>query len=60
MLDEPTYGLDELSRDALLQRIGTQDFAKQILLVTHQSLGDIPGHRVKVARKDKESVVVEK
>lgn len=59
LLDEPTYGLDTAHRDTLLNRVGNQEVAKQILLVTHQALGTIPGNRVKVARKEKESIVVE-
>jgi exonuclease SbcC len=59
LLDEPTYGLDALSREALLDRIGKQSFARQILLVTHQAPSRIPGHRIEVARQGKESIVVE-
>ena len=59
MLDEPTYGLDLAHRDALLNRIGSQNVARQILLVTHHAQATTSGHRVKVARQDKETVVVE-
>ena len=59
MLDEPTYGLDTPHRDALLNRIGMQDVARQILVVTHQAQPEIPGHRVRVERQEKETVVVE-
>ena len=59
LLDEPTYGLDTAHREALLNRIADQTVSKQILLVTHQTMGDVPGHRVQVERKGKETVVVE-
>jgi len=59
MLDEPTYGLDVAHREALLNRIAKQDVSRQILLVTHQAMGDVPGHRIKVHRKDRETVVAE-
>jgi ABC-type transport system involved in cytochrome bd biosynthesis fused ATPase/permease subunit len=58
MLDEPTYGLDPAHRDALLSRIGKHDLARQILLVTHHGQG-VPGHRVKLERKEKETILVE-
>jgi exonuclease SbcC len=56
MLDEPTYGLDLAHRQALLERIGTQNLAKQVLLVTHHAKPDIPGHRIQVVRQDRETV----
>lgn len=59
LLDEPTYGLDTLHREALLNRIADQTVSKQILLVTHQTMGDVPGNRVQVARQGRETVVVE-
>lgn len=59
MLDEPTDGLDPAHRDALLHRIGKQDSARQILLVTHQAQSEVPGNRVRLARRGKETVVVE-
>jgi exonuclease SbcC len=59
MLDEPTDGLDAVNREALLARIGKHDLARQILLVTHEARDAVPGHRVKVARRDKETVVEE-
>src|SRR5262249_5852817 len=57
MLDEPTYGLDVAHREALLNRIAGLDVARQILLVTHQAMGEVPGHRIRVHRQDKETVV---
>ena len=59
MLDEPTYGLDAQHREILLQRIGGQNVARQILLITHQAQANVAGHRVKVARQEKETIVVE-
>lgn len=59
LLDEPTYGLDAMHREALLNRIADQTVSKQILLVTHQTMGDVPGNRIRVERKGKETVVVE-
>lgn len=59
LLDEPTYGLDAAHREALLNRIADQTVSKQILLVTHQAMGDVAGNRIQVARQGKETVVVE-
>ena len=59
MLDEPTDGLDAANREALLGKIGQHELARQILLVTHEAKDEVPGHRVKVARRDKETVVEE-
>jgi ABC-type transport system involved in cytochrome bd biosynthesis fused ATPase/permease subunit len=59
LLDEPTYGLDTLHREALLNRIAEQTVSKQILLVTHQAMGDVSGHRIQVERKGRETVAVE-
>jgi len=59
MLDEPTYGLDAAHREALLERIAGQDVSRQILLVTHQAMGDVAGHRLRVERRDRETVVAE-
>jgi exonuclease SbcC len=59
ILDEPTYGLDMPHREALLNRIGNQNMARQILLITHQAPSNVTGRRIKVARQDKETVVVE-
>ncbi|HEY1192470.1 MAG TPA: AAA family ATPase [Gemmata sp.] len=59
LLDEPTYGLDTAHREALLNRIADQTVSKQILLVTHQTMGDVPGNRIHVERKGRETVVVE-
>jgi exonuclease SbcC len=57
MLDEPTYGLDTAHREALLNRIGNQELAPQVLLVTHQAKAGITGHRIEVVRQDRETVV---
>ena len=43
MLDEPTYGLDAAHRDALLDRLGNQELARQVLLVTHHARSELPG-----------------
>jgi len=59
MLDEPTYGLDSAHRQALLNRIANLDVSRQILLVTHQAMGDVLGHRIQVFRKDRETVVAD-
>jgi exonuclease SbcC len=66
LLDEPTYGLDRSRLEALLERItgigpsdGDKGFPDQILLITHQAMGDVSGRRLKVARKGDETVLVE-
>lgn len=59
LLDEPTYGLDVEHREALLNRISELNLSPQILLITHQAMGDVPGRRIKVARQGKETVMVE-
>ncbi len=56
LLDEPTDGLDAGHRAALMERIGGPDLASQILLITHHA-SDLPGQRLKVARRDRESIV---
>lgn len=48
LLDEPTYGLDEQHRHALLERIAGLDLCEQILLITHQQMGHAPGQRIVV------------
>jgi exonuclease SbcC len=58
MLDEPTYGLDASHREALLDRLGNPELARQVLLVTHHARPDLPGHRIEMARQDQETVVV--
>lgn len=57
MLDEPTYGLDDAHRAALMERIAMQDVSGQVLLVTHHPKADVSGHRIEVVRRDKETVV---
>lgn len=59
LLDEPTYGLDVAHREALLNRIAKQDVSRQILLVTHQAMGDVSGHRIQVVRQGRETVVAD-
>jgi exonuclease SbcC len=59
LLDEPTYGLDTAHREALLNRIADQTVSKQILLVTHQTMGDVQGNRIRVERQGRETMVVE-
>lgn len=46
LLDEPTYGLDERHRHALLGRIAGLSLCEQILVVTHQSMGEVPAQRI--------------
>ena len=48
LLDEPTYGLDEQHRLALLERIAGLGLCEQILLITHQAMGKAPGQRIVV------------
>src|SRR5439155_435239 len=43
LLDEPTYGLDEKNRAALLERIAGLKLSPQIVLITHQHMGDVSG-----------------
>ncbi|MFN0250029.1 MAG: AAA family ATPase [Kofleriaceae bacterium] len=51
LLDEPTYGLDERHRHALLGRIATLSLCEQILVVTHQSMGEVPAQRIVLDRE---------
>ncbi|MGC4119424.1 MAG: AAA family ATPase [Myxococcales bacterium] len=55
LLDEPTYGLDEKRRTALLERISSLRLAEQILLITHQPMGEVKGQRVVIERAGKQS-----
>ena len=48
LLDEPTYGLDERHRHALLERIAQLELCDQILVITHQSMGKEPAQRISV------------
>lgn len=48
LLDEPTYGLDERHRHALLERIAQLELCDQILVITHQSMGKEPAQRILV------------
>lgn len=57
LLDEPTYGLDRQRLNALLERITALGFSEQILLITHQAMGDVNGHRIVASRKGTESVL---
>jgi DNA repair exonuclease SbcCD ATPase subunit len=50
LLDEPTYGLDERHRAALLERITRLGLTTQILLITHQAMGDAADGRVQQIR----------
>ena len=50
LLDEPTYGLDEKRRNALLERIASLGLSEQILLITHQPMGEAKGQRVVIER----------
>lgn len=51
LLDEPTYGLDERHRHALLERIAKLSLCEQILVVTHQSMGEVPAQRIVLAKE---------
>jgi DNA repair exonuclease SbcCD ATPase subunit len=46
LLDEPTYGLDERHRHALLERVAKLSLCEQILVVTHQTMGEVPAQRI--------------
>ncbi|MBA3539236.1 MAG: hypothetical protein H0T79_06380, partial [Deltaproteobacteria bacterium] len=48
LLDEPTYGLDERHRHALLERIAGLGLCEQILLITHQEMGHAPDRRLEI------------
>lgn len=48
LLDEPTYGLDERHRKALLERITKLGSSEQILLVTHQDMGHEPDSKLTI------------
>lgn len=48
LLDEPTYGLDERHRKALLERISGLGLCDQLLLITHQPMGEVAGKRIHV------------
>jgi len=51
LLDEPTYGLDERHRKALLERIAKLGACEQILLVTHQDMGLEPDAKLIIERQ---------
>lgn len=51
LLDEPTYGLDERHRKALLERISGLGLCDQLLLITHQAMGEVGGTRIHVEEK---------
>jgi exonuclease SbcC len=55
LLDEPTYGLDERNRAALLERIQSLKLSPQIVLITHQPMGDVAGLRIAIERPDHEA-----
>jgi len=57
MLDEPTDGLDTGHREALLDRLGDKELARQVLLVTHHAPPGAPGHHIRMAWVDNETVV---
>ncbi len=56
LLDEPTYGLDPQNRAALLDRICSLEVSDQILLITHQEVGQTAGHHMRILRQGKLSV----
>lgn len=55
LLDEPTYGLDEARRIALLGRIASLGITDQILLITHHETSAATGRRIRVVRQGKKS-----
>jgi DNA repair exonuclease SbcCD ATPase subunit len=55
LLDEPTYGLDTKRRSSLLERVSSLGLVPQILLITHQEMGEVPGRRVFIERGEKTS-----
>ena len=55
LLDEPTYGLDTGHRESLLDRLGDNELAKQVLLVTHHAPPGFAGHSVKLERAESET-----
>jgi DNA repair exonuclease SbcCD ATPase subunit len=60
LLDEPTYGLDEARREALLRRIREAGVVRQIVLVTHHPLAPTESEgarRITVKREGQRSVV---
>lgn len=56
LLDEPTYGLDAARRASLLDRVADLGLTQQMLLITHQEIGNVPGRRIEVIRKGNTSV----
>lgn len=57
LLDEPTYGLDAKRRTALLGRVAGLGMVPQILLITHQDMGDVKGQRLVIERGVKTSAL---
>jgi ABC-type transport system involved in cytochrome bd biosynthesis fused ATPase/permease subunit len=57
LLDEPTYGLDAKRRGALLERVAGLGLAPQILLITHQDMGNVTGQRLVIERGAKTSAL---
>ncbi len=55
LLDEPTDGLDAEHRSALLRRILDLGLSRQMILITHHDVGDLPAQRLRVARAGKRS-----
>jgi ABC-type transport system involved in cytochrome bd biosynthesis fused ATPase/permease subunit len=51
LLDEPTYGLDEQHRHALLDRIASLSLCDQILVITHHAMGKAPSQRIVVDKQ---------
>jgi exonuclease SbcC len=56
LLDEPTYGLDEHRRSALLGRVAALDAETQMLFITHHDVGDVSGHHIRIVKKGKKSM----
>ena len=55
LLDEPTYGLDERHRAALLERISGLGLCEQLLIITHQPMGTAGGPRVHVVGQEEQA-----
>lgn len=55
LLDEPTYGLDAERRRSLLNRVAELGIAPQMLLITHQEIGEVPGSRIEILRNGQTS-----
>ena len=55
LLDEPTDGLDQQHRQQLIERLGSIDVTRQMLVITHQGTDNETGHRIRIKRNKKTS-----